>query len=185
MPAFALLSEICLNRYRGQLATLNTFNSNLGWLVGLCLGLVVPLQLLAPAQTSPSLVFLLLCWRLPESPVWLMRRGREEEARQTLAWLRGKKYNIEPEVEEIREVIAKEESNLRQTIIEVFKSRTFLHPLALTCTLSMVQLLSGSDQLETYILVIFRDTGVRSQHLAILYQVIIHLKHSFFPMITV
>ena len=123
MPAFALLSEICLIRYRGQLATLNTFNSNLGWLVGLCLGLVVPLQLLAPAQTSPSLVFLLLCWRLPESPVWLMRRGREEEARLTLAWLRGGKYDIEPEIAEIKEVIAEEEKAAPHSVLETLRRR--------------------------------------------------------------
>ena len=172
MPGFALLSEICLIRYRGQLATLNTFNGNFGWLLGLCIGLVVPVPFLVITLSSPSLLFLLLCWKLPESPVWLMRRGREEEARQTLAWLRGNKYDIEPEVEEIREVVAKENKiKTTQSVIDVVKSRTFLQPLALTCTLSMVQLLSGSDQLETYILVIFRDTGVTSEHLAILYQV--------------
>ena len=171
MPAFALLSEICLIRYRGQLATLNTFNSNLGWLVGLCLGLVVPLQLLAPAQTSPSLVFLLLCWRLPESPVWLMRRGREEEARQTLAWLRGKKYDIEPEVEEIREVIEEEEKKSLQSVREVIKARSLLQPLALTCTLAVVQVMSGSEMIEGYLLVIFKDSGVAPKLLAVLYQV--------------
>ena len=150
---------------------LNSFTNNLGTLLGLCLGLVVPLQYYAFPLCCPSLVFLLLCWRLPESPVWLIRRKQEMKARQTLAWLRGKKYDIEPEVEEIREVIAKEESNPRQSVIEVFKSRTFLQPLALTCTLAMVQILSGTDQLKTYILVIFKDTGVTSEHLAILYQV--------------
>ena len=138
----------------------------------MCLGLVVPVQYYGFPLCCPSVLFLLLCWRLPESPVWLMRRSREEEARLTLAWLRGKKYDIEPEVEEIREVVAKENKiKTTQSVIDVVKSRTFLQPLALTCTLSMVQLLSGSDQLETYILVIFRDTGVTSEHLAILYQV--------------
>ena len=132
---------------------------------------MVPVQFYAFPLCCPSVLFLLLCWRLPESPVWLMRRGREEEARQTLAWLRGGKYDIEPEVEEIREVTAKEENKTTQSVTEVFKQRTFLHPLALTCTLAMVQMLSGTDQLKTYIMVIFKDTGVMSEHLAILYQV--------------
>ena len=132
---------------------------------------MVPVQYYAFSLCCPSLVFLLLCWRLPESPVWLMRRGREEEARLTLARLRGGKYDIEPEVEEIREVTTKEEDKTTQSVIEVFKQRTFLHPLALTCTLAMVQMLSGTDQLKTYIMVIFKDTGVMSEHLAILYQV--------------
>ena len=144
----------------------------MGTLLGLCLGLVVPVQYYAFSLCGPSIVFLFLCWLLPESPVWLMRRGREEEARQTLAWLRGEKYDIEPEVEEIREIVAKENKiTTTQSVIDVVKSRTFLQPLALTCTLAMVQLLSGSDQLETYILVIFRDTGLTSGLLAILYQV--------------
>ena len=99
-----------------------------------------------------------------------MRRHREEEARLTLAWLRGRKYDIEPEVEEIRDVIVNEENKTTQSVMEVVRNRAFLQPLALTCTLAMVQLLSGSDQLETYILVIFKDTGVSSEHLAILYQ---------------
>ena len=153
------------------MAGLNSFTNNLGTLLGLCLGLVVPVQYYAFTLCCPSVLFLLLCWRLPESPVWLMRRGREEEGRRTLAWHRGGKYDIELEVEEIREVTTKEENKTTQSVIEVFKQRTFLHPLALTCTLAMVQLLSGSDQLETYILVIFKDTGVTSEHLAILYQV--------------
>ena len=162
-------------RYRETLGGLNSFTNNLGTLLGLCLGLVVPVQYYAFPLCCPSLVFLLLYWRLPESPVWLMRRGREEEARLTLAWLRGGKYDIEPEVEEIKEVIAKEENKTKQSVTEVVRNRSFLQPLALTCTLAMVQILSGTDQLKTYILVIFRDTGVRSQHLAILYQVNIHL----------
>ena len=100
VPSYALLSEICLIRLRGHLATLNTFNSNCGWLLGLCLGLVVPVQFYYPALATPSLLFLGLGWRLPESPVWLLRRGREREARRTLQWLRGREYDAEPELQE-------------------------------------------------------------------------------------
>ena len=132
----------------------------------------MPVQFYAFPLCLPSVLFFLLCWRLPESPVWLMRNDREEEARRTLAWLRGGAYDIEPEVEEIREVVAKENKiTTTQSVIDVVKSRTFLQPLALTCTLAMVQLLSGSDLLEIYTLVIFKDTCVTSVHLAILYQV--------------
>ena len=100
VPSYALLSEICLIRLRGHLATLNTFNSNCGWLLGLCLGLAVPVQFYYPALAAPSLLFLVLGWRLPESPAWLLRRGREREARRTLEWLRGREYNAEPELQE-------------------------------------------------------------------------------------
>ena len=109
------------------MAGLNSFTNNLGTLLGLCLGLVVPVQYYAFPLCCPSLVFLLLCWRLPESPVWLMRRGREEEARLTLAWLRGKKYDIEPEIAEIKEVIAEEEKAAPHSVLETLRRRPVRH----------------------------------------------------------
>ena len=31
-------------RYRGQLSSINTAHMNLGWLAGICLGIVTPVQ---------------------------------------------------------------------------------------------------------------------------------------------
>ena len=38
-------------------------------------------QYLPITLAAPNVAFLCLCWLLPESPVWLVRRGREAEAR--------------------------------------------------------------------------------------------------------
>ena len=105
------------------MAGLNSFTNNLGTLLGLCLGLVVPVQFYAFPLCCPSLVFLLLCWRLPESPVWLMRNDKEKEARRTLTWLRGGKYDIEPEIAEIKEVIAEEEKAAPHSVLETLRRR--------------------------------------------------------------
>ena len=171
MPGFALLSEICLIRYRGQLATLNTFNGNFGWLLGLCIGLVVPVQFLVITLSSPSLLFLILCWSVPESPVWLMRRGREEEARQTLTWLRGKKYDLQPELEELRSIIVNEENSSGVSLKDILRTRTFVVPLILSCTLCMFQAMSGTYIISYYNGVIFKDIGLSEEYVAILYQV--------------
>ena len=34
IPSYALLSEICLIRYRSSLASINTLHGNIGWLIG-------------------------------------------------------------------------------------------------------------------------------------------------------
>ena len=78
-------------------------------LIGLCFGLVVPVDFYTITLSFPSVIFLMVCWRMPESPVWLMRSGRDVEARQMLQWLRGQGYNIEPEMKEL-EVIVKQVS---------------------------------------------------------------------------
>ena len=35
---------------------------------------------------------------MPESPVYLLSKGRDGEAREALQWLRGKDYDIEGEI---------------------------------------------------------------------------------------
>ena len=94
LPAYSLLSEISLVRLRGSLASLNTLTGNLGWLCGLLAPLLLPLPLLPLLLVSPSLLLLLAAPLLPRSPVWLVRRGREEEARTVLHHLRGPHCNI-------------------------------------------------------------------------------------------
>ena len=125
IAGYSLLSEICLIRYRTPLATLNTSSTNMGWLLGLCIGLVSPLHLHYPTLGLSSVLFLLLCWLLPESPVWLMRRGREREAKQTLSWLRGNKYDIGPEMEDLQKIAELEDQSYGLSISDVFLDKRF------------------------------------------------------------
>ena len=175
VPSYSLLSEICLIAYRGHLASLNTFNSNCGWLLGLCVGLVVPVQYFYLTLCLPSVMFLFLCWRLPESPVWLMRKGNEKGARETLQWLRGDDYNVTPEIDELKDVINDEMvENEEQSSFKILTSRSFLLPLVLTCSLFVFQANCGIDLTSYYIGVIFKESSVEPQQIAILFQVRIH-----------
>ena len=147
VPSYSLLSEICLIRYRSPLASLNTLHGNAGWLIGLVVGLVIPIKVYSLALSFPSLVFMLVCWKMPESPVWLMRRDREAEARATLQCLRGEAYNIEPEVKELEAVISGEQMTSDKTVMELIKERSFIIPQLLTCVVCFFQVVSQTSDL--------------------------------------
>ncbi len=62
----------------------------------------VPLSSLILVGAAPAALFLLLSPRAAlESPLWLARKGRAEEARRVLGRIRGRGYPAAEEVEEI------------------------------------------------------------------------------------
>ena len=59
-------------------------------------------------------------------------------------WLRGEKYDIEPEIEEMKAIIAGEEgtgSTGARFLMQTATSRTFLLPLVIVCTLFIIQVI--------------------------------------------
>ena len=100
-----------------------------------------------------------------------MRNGRESESRSTLNWLRGVNYDIEPEMEDLKQIVDQEDNVSGISILNDLTNQTFLRPLSLCCILFTLQALSGTVLISFYSAVIFKDVGVSSEHLAIIYQV--------------
>jgi len=184
LPSYALLSEMSLIRLRSSLGSLNTLNANGGYLFGLVASILVPVEYLSLATTIPSLVFLLLCYKMPESPIWLMRREREDDARKVLTWLRGDKYNVEPEMKELEVVVMEERLKTEaSSMLSALADRTFVMPFAIVCTIFTFQALSGCDIMSYYAITIFAGQGMSENLVAILYQVMITLGYVVSPLI--
>ena len=160
---------------RGQLASLNSFSNKVGTLAGLCLGLVVPIQVHTnidddnndddddpvpahhPGRSQCRLPrSVLAAARVPRvagqagqggrgqvgSDQSTAGQGRWSLFRQTLVWLRGEKYDIEPEIKEMKAIIAEDEgagSTGARALVQTATSRTFLLPLVIVCTLFIIQ----------------------------------------------
>ncbi len=54
-----------------------------------------------PVCSLPCLFFLLTCYFMPESPLWLVKKGFEEDARQSIRHLRGPNYQPSCEMKEL------------------------------------------------------------------------------------
>ena len=154
------------------MVSINTLMDNLGWLIGISLGLLVPLENYSFVLCLPSVLFLSVCWLLVESPMWLVRQNRKEEAINTLRLLRGENYVVDEEIEEMQNIV-EEEKRTRETKSKwsLIKSRTFLLPSLLTSISFTLQVLSGIELCCYYVGFIFQNINIRHEFSAIITQV--------------
>ncbi len=157
-----------------------------------------PLSSLILVGAVPAVLFLLLSPRaVLESPLWLARKGRAEEARRVLGRLRGRGYPAEEEVEEIvrcdsameegedknyfsrmAELLADEKvwkpTSILFTMFAFQVNLVILHKYLLVFIFVLLQGLSGIDHISFYSLDIIRRakiTSIDKYQLACLIQV--------------
>ena len=63
----------------------------------------------------PTTFFLISSFYLPESPLWLMKKGRTSEAEDAMLKLRGPKYEMQEEINELGLVSLTQDSGGRYT----------------------------------------------------------------------
>lgn len=100
--ATALLAEFVPRKSRGTLLALLVA----GWFVGYVAAFIVGFLMADGGADSwrwtlasaavPALVFLIIRWRMPESPVWLADNGHRDKARETIQTHVGKEYELPP-----------------------------------------------------------------------------------------
>ena len=100
-----------------------------------------------------------------ETPRWLVKARKIEDARSVLLWLRGNNCDINKELDEITEQISK---GKKQNFYKNFSRRSTFYPLILGCCLTSLAQLGGMTALGFYSQVIFRDVKSLSDSAAVL-----------------
>lgn len=105
------------------------------------------------------IVFFVVFFFQPETPVYLLRKNKEPEARKALIRLRGTdKCNIDLEIKTIKQSI-EEEQNLNISLKESFKKRSTKRATAVCFGLMFFQQLSGINAVIFYTGDIFEAAG--------------------------
>ncbi len=157
------LAELAPARQRGRLITVNQLAIVTGILVAYLAGWAFSFlgtsswRWMFGSAALPAGVFALCVLTIPESPRWLLERGREGAARAILEALHGP-LAAEAEVREITEATLAEKAGLDALLGRLRK------PLVLAICLAVLQQIGGINTVLYYGAVLFKEhTGVNSQ----------------------
>ncbi|XP_010371089.1 solute carrier family 2, facilitated glucose transporter member 6 isoform X3 [Rhinopithecus roxellana] len=151
------VSEIAPPGVRGALGATPQLMAVFGSLSLYALGLLLPWRWLAVAGEAPVLVMILLLSFMPNSPRFLLSRGRDEEALRALAWLRGTDADVQWEFEQIQDNVRRQSS--RVSWAEV-RAPHVCRPIAVALLMRLLQQLTGITPILVYLQSIFDSTAV-------------------------
>lgn len=155
------IAEISPAQLRGRLVGVFQFNIVLGILLAYFSNYLIGLQHLALSEwrwelgitAIPAAIFLVMLFRIPRSPRWLVKKGHVEEASTVLQSVGEVNY-----AEELQEIVESINSEHRQAAETLF-SRRYLFPIFLAVTIGMFNQLSGINAVLYYLNDIFAYAG--------------------------
>ncbi|PNF26876.1 hypothetical protein B7P43_G16263 [Cryptotermes secundus] len=170
-----ILCEISTPRLRG-LYTSSSFTAlSAGILLVYVLGSYLHWHIVAGLLASIPLTSLTCFFFIPESPVWLAKKGHAEEAQRALTWLRGDKKQASFELQELLSGIRaqqeaeeievdttdKEEADKTPNIMQKIKfllSPSILKPFFIGHIFNLFQILTGTMLIVFYAVDIISET---------------------------
>jgi len=167
------VSECSFAEIRGFLGSLPALFLAGGILLSYIMGAWLPWNQLAWASAVFSALLLFVMIPLPESPVWLLSKGRTSDSQKALKWLYHQRQTANDSIPvELQQtsVYAITSETTHTTVSSNNKSssgfsrkelfrRPVLVPFALTFTLLIFQVVSGIDTIIVYTVSIFHSAG--------------------------
>lgn len=168
------MAEVTQPQFRGMLAATGTTCVITGIFVQFVLGAFFTWRTVAMlCVLLPLATILALCF-IPESPYWLLTKGRVDESRSALAWLRGwvPFGNVKHEFDDIHRVLMNKKKEADALASMSFMHRmlpytrqSFIAPFALVSATFFIGHFSGKTPLQTYAVQV-RVLSKRNQMLA-------------------
>lgn len=126
-------------------------------------------------QLIPSGFFWALCFLLPESPRFLVTRGRIDDARKNLAYLRNLPEDHPYSLHEMENICRSTEENFAATgrgffapVKKLFTTKNLMYRLLLSTSLFMMQNGFGINAITYYSPTIFKSLGVSGSNAGLL-----------------
>ena len=147
------VGEISMSEYRGMLSSSFQLILTIGMLLVNLLGMALNFKWLSVVCIVISVISFVVTLPMPESPVYLFSKNRDEEAEKAMHWLRGEAYDTTEWKREIQQSL--EEARANKLDINELKQRYVVLPLCLGILLMIFQQLSGINVVVFYTATIF------------------------------
>jgi len=163
--AFALLApaytvETVEPGLRGALASLQQLMASFGVFFSGLVGKFVTWQTLsgllivAPALMAVGLVF------MPRSPVFLLSKGKVDEAKKALLFLRGPDFDVNSEMKEMEQSLEDSKAVGSISLLTLLTNRVYLMPFLISMVAQFLQQFCGINAVFSYAVTIFEDAKV-------------------------
>ena len=159
MLAPVYTSDICEPEIRGSLGSLQSLMLCFGLLTVSFVGKYVPVDVLSAVCAVFPAIMAFLMFFMPRSPIFLVSKGKFEEARKSLMFLRGPGFDCDMEVKKIKKQLELKDSDGEIGFTEMFKQGIYLKPLVLSTVLFFIQQFSGINAIVSYKVEIFEDAN--------------------------
>ncbi|CAH0598407.1 unnamed protein product [Chrysodeixis includens] len=160
MTTQVYVTEIAVPEIRGCLSSVLKILSQIGILISFSIGAYLNwYQLALMVAAAPILLFFALFF-IPETPSSLLLRGREQEAEESLQWLRGPEADIRQELATIRtNILASKLFNGGNAgKFKALLSKRMTRPVLITCGLMFFQRFTGANLFNFYAVKMFKKT---------------------------
>ncbi|XP_065349056.1 facilitated trehalose transporter Tret1-2 homolog [Cloeon dipterum] len=152
------IAEISDTKIRGLLSSFFQLLVVIGILFSYIIGAFVPVFWLSLICAIVPIAFAACFFWMPETPQYLLRRGKVDEATKSLQWFRGAHCDIKNELEDMKNAEEQERNN-KISFFAMFGDRLALKGILILFGVFFLQQLSGINAVLFYANSIFESAG--------------------------
>ncbi|XP_076679823.1 facilitated trehalose transporter Tret1 isoform X2 [Andrena cerasifolii] len=156
---YLYVSEAAAADQRAWLGSCGPVLVSVGVLMVYTLGAFTTWQRAAAISIGPAILSLALTRMIPETPGWLVARGRTEEAKESLLWLRGPGLTTDKEYQELCETNVKREEK-KESLVKALHMPSVWKPFLILLTFFALQQMSGIYIILFYAVNVLEDIGI-------------------------